>query len=314
MTPLILDWPAIEARLQRVDAIGAMERAFAAYSRGDAVIPPVGELQFEEPPGDVHIKYGYLRGGDHYVVKIASGFYSNPTLGLPSSQGLMLLFLQRTGQLAAVLLDEGRLTDLRTGAAGAVAAKYLAPREPTCIGIVGTGIQARCQLEQLLKVTPCRDVRVWGRDPEKVRAYLRDIEPWGVSAKPAATLETLASESNLIVTTTPAEEALLQADWIQLGTHITAVGSDTATKQELSSEILERADLVVADSRTQCRTRGEIHHALNDGKVASKKIVELGEVVSGRADGRTSDRQISVADLTGVAVQDLAIAGAVFEG
>lgn len=156
-------WSQIRDVLPKIDLIAAMEEAFVAYSSGRAVIPPVGELNFENPTGDVHLKYGYLKGGRHYVVKIASGFYDNPKRGLASSQGLMLLFDQHTGVPVAVLMDEGRLTDLRTAAAGAVAAKHLAPPEVECIGIVGAGIQAREQLRALAAVTPCRQVMVWAR-------------------------------------------------------------------------------------------------------------------------------------------------------
>ena len=143
----------IERILPRVDLLDIMEEGFAAYSRGEVTVPPPGELLFDDPPGDVHIKYGYIRNDDYYVIKIASGFYRNPELGLPSSNGLMLLFSRQTGCLTAVLLDEGRLTDVRTAAAGAVVAKYLAPKTVGCIGIVGAGIQARLQLLNLLPVT-----------------------------------------------------------------------------------------------------------------------------------------------------------------
>ena len=113
---------AIREVLPRLDLVRLMEEGFVAYSAGRAVVPPVGELLFEDPPGDTHIKYGFIRGGDHYVIKVASGFYDNPTLGLSSSQGVVLLFSQKTGVFEAALLDEGHLTDVRTAAAGAAAA------------------------------------------------------------------------------------------------------------------------------------------------------------------------------------------------
>ena len=142
-----------------------------ADRKGDAskaVVPPVGELVLQDPPGDVHIKYGYLTDDDYYVIKIASGFYENPKLGLPSSNGLMLVFEQKTGELRSILLDEGHLTDVRTAVAGAIAARYLAPSNVSRIGILGTGIQARLQLQYLQPVTSCRDVIVCGRDQLKL--------------------------------------------------------------------------------------------------------------------------------------------------
>ena len=309
----VLRWAEMEPALEKIDVVGAMEVGFRAYSAGQAVIPPVGELCFDKPPGDVHIKYGYLREGDYYVVKIASGFYENPQLGLPSSQGLMLLFSKTSGQTEAVLLDDGRLTDIRTAAAGAVAARHLAPEEVSQIGIVGAGIQARCQLAYLMKVTACRDVMVWGRNHERVGAYAREVAELGARVTVAGDAEQLARSSNLIVTTTPSREPLLQAAWIQPGTHITAVGSDSPDKQELDAAILGRADVVVADSISQCLVRGEIHRAIEGGQLTEARVVELGAVVAGTVPGRTSPEQVTVVDLTGVAVQDLQIASAVYE-
>jgi ornithine cyclodeaminase len=299
-------WTEIASVLPQIDLLTAIEEAFIAYSAGDAVIPPVGEMHLEDPPGEVHLKYGHLRGGSHYVVKIASGFYGNPAQGLSSCQGLMLLFDQRTGVPTHVLLDEGRLTDARTAAAGAVAARCLAPQVQT-VGIVGTGIQARLQLRHLEAVTPCREVVVWGRREQAASTYAADMDGWTVST--TQDLDELVARANLIVTTTPATEPLLHR--VRAGTHITAVGSDTPTKQELAASLVARADVVVADSVAQCRLRGEISQALRAGLLDPTRVVELGDVLAGRAQGRTSEEQVTVADLTGVAVADLAIATAV---
>ena len=160
----------IAAVLPGLVLMAAIEAGFVAYSQERAIVPPVGELLLADPPGEVHIKYGYIKDEEYYVIKIASGFYDNPGLGLPSSNGLMLLFSQKTGQLVSTFLDEGLLTDIRTAVAGAIAAKYLGPREVGCIGIVGTGMQARLQLQHLRAVTECRQVLVWGRDQAKLTA------------------------------------------------------------------------------------------------------------------------------------------------
>lgn len=306
----MLDWSQIEARLDGLDVVAAMEEAFDAYSQGLAVIPPVGELTFEDPPGDVHIKYGCLKQGRHYVVKVASGFYRNPDLGLSSCQGLMLLFDQKTGYPAAVLLDEGRLTDIRTGAAGAAAAKHLAPPQVTAIGILGSGIQARQQLRHLRAVTDCRRLVAWGRHRGRLEAYLEDARAWGFEATAASGPEEVAATSNLLVTTTPATEPILRRSWIRPGTHISAVGSDTASKHELEPEILRDAR-VVSDSIAQSQSRGEVFRARQAGLLNESALVELGDVIGGRAVGREGPDAITVADLTGVAVQDLAIASAV---
>ena len=307
----VIELDRIREALKDVDVLEEVAAGFVAYSRGEAVVPPVGELTFEDPPGDVHIKYGYLQKGQGYVIKIASGFYDNPKRGLPSSNGMMLVFDQQTGQPSAVLLDEGHLTDTRTAAAGALATRCLAPDAVRKIGILGTGIQARLQLEHLRAITRCRSVLAWGRGEDQLESYRRDVEPLGFEVETTRDATEVAERCNLIVTTTPSNEPLLRADWIRPGTHLSAVGSDTAEKQELEAEILARADLVVADSIPQCRERGEISHALAAGLVAEDDLVELGSLLAGDAPGRTDPAQITVADLTGVAVQDIQIATAV---
>lgn len=313
--PQIIDKKQIKGLLDRTTEkklIAAMEEGFAAYSRGEVVVPPVGHLQFEQPPGDTHIKYGYIRGDEYYVIKIASGFYNNPAQGLPSSNGLILVFSQQTGELLGILLDEGLLTDVRTGLAGAVAARHLAPSKVEGIGIVGTGIQARMQLYYLKQVTSCRTVTVWGRSEEKLEQYIADMKPEGFDITPTQHIEALTSSSNLIVTCTPATSPLLSAGMIRPGTHITAVGSDTKGKQELESTILDKAGLVVADSLSQCVDHGETHYAVKEGLIEEEDVVELGRIIE-EGKGRSDDDQITVADLTGVAVQDIQIARLVYK-
>ena len=310
----ILNLEQIKSALPAIDLINEIEAGFAAYSNGKSVIPPVGELVMSDPPGDVHIKYGYLKGEDYYVIKIASGFYENEKVGLPTSNGMMLLFNQKTGEPVAVLLDEGYLTDIRTAVAGAIAARYLAPGVIEHIGIVGTGGQARMQLELLKDIVDCQQCLVWGRDAGKVERMIGDlkanatIQDWGLDIKAAADITELASKCNLIVTTTSAREALISADQVQKGTHITAMGSDDHGKQELAAELLGKADLVVADSISQCVDHGECFHAVKDNTIEEGSILELGNIIKDPELGRSNDEQITVADLTGVAIQDIQIA------
>jgi len=299
----------IKEILPSLDLIPAIEEGFVAYSAGRATVPPVGELILDK--GEVHIKSGYIQGEDLYIIKIASGFYGNPALGLPSGNGCMLLFKQQTGEPAAILLDDGHLTDVRTAVAGAVAAKYCAPRKVERIGIVGAGVQARLQLQWLTRVTESRDVLVWGPLAGELESYEREMESRGFSVETTSDATAILRTCNLVVTATPSRTPLLSAADLRPGIHITAVGSDTPDKQELDSEILARADVVVADSISQCRLRGEIHKALEAGRIREDRIVELGAVISGREKGRTSESQITVVDLTGVAVQDIEIAAAV---
>jgi ornithine cyclodeaminase len=308
--PRILRLEEIRRALAGYDPLPAMEAAFRAYSEGRAVVPSVGELLFDSPPGDAHIKYGYIRGGAHFVVKVAAGFYDNAKHGLPPFTGLLMLFSQQTGLPAAILLDEGWLTNLRTAAAGAVVARYLAPRRVQAIGVFGTGTQARLQVEQLQAVTDCRDLVAWGRSEAGLAVYRRDMMEKGYRVATTRDADDVGRACNLIVTATPATAPLLLAAHVRPGTHITAVGSDTSDKQELDPAILDRADIVVADSLAQCRERGEIHQALRAGRIAANKPIELGRIIANPTLGRRSEDQITVADVTGLAVQDIMIAEA----
>ncbi len=291
--------------------IEMIEDGFVAHSDGRTVIPPIAEMSFDAPPGDVHVKYGYLLADPCYVIKIASGFYDNPRRGLLVSQGMMLLFDRSTGVPVAVLLDNGYLTRIRTAVAGAIAAKWLAPSDVSCIGIVGSGVQARLQLLWLKAVLDAREAMVLSRSEDRAAAYARDMVEEGFNVGVAADAQELGVKCDLIVTTTPSRRPLLQADDIRAGTHITAMGSDTLDKQELDPRILDRAHVVVADSREQARTRGEIAHALRQRLIDEDDLLELGDVISRKDPGRRSDAEITVADLTGVAVQDIQIAKAV---
>jgi ornithine cyclodeaminase len=307
----IISLEEIKAVLPSLDLIPAIEAGFVANSTGNAVVPPVGELLLDS--GEVHIKYGYIQKDAYYVIKVASGFYNNPRLGLPSGNGLMLLFSQMTGELVSVLLDEGYLTDTRTAIAGAIVAKHLAPQNVERIGILGTGIQARLQLTHLKQVTDCREVLVWGRDERRLRQYRTEMEVQDFGVGITRDTADILLTCNLVVTTTPANSPLLFANDLQKGTHITAVGSDTSQKQELDSAILSKAEVVVADSISQCLVRGEIHKAFESGMIKKDELIELGEIIAGHKAGRTSADQITVADLTGVAVQDIKIAAAIYE-
>jgi len=274
----------------------------------------IWSISLDDPPGDVHIKYGFVVGDDYYVVKMASGFYNNPDLDLPASNGLILLFSQKTGELKLIMLDECWLTDIRTAAAGAVAARHFAPKTITHIGIVGTGVQARLQLEMLQHVVDCNSCIIWGRNPQKVQALIDELQSkdsfqaWGLKLQGTQDMEFLTSQCELIVTTTSAKSPLIKAGQIKKGTHITAMGADDHGKQELEAALLAKADILVADSVSQCVDYGECFHAVNNNLINEKIILELGHVIKNPNMGRTNNDQISIVDLTGVAIQDIQIA------
>jgi ornithine cyclodeaminase len=313
MEPLIVNLDQINEVLAELDPIQDIEDGFKAYSQGHVVVPPVGELIFDDPPGETHIKYGFIRDDDYFVIKVATGFYENYKLGLPTGAGLMLLFHQKTGQLVAVMLDGGHLTDVRTAAAGAVAARYLAPENIGRIGVFGAGVQGKMQIQYLEAITPCRDIFVWGINQEELDAYRAEMEPKGYRIQTTLDAGEIGPDCNLIVMATPSRSPLLQTGQVQPGTHITAMGSDTAEKQELDPGIVAEADVVVADSIEQCHSRGEIYQAMKAGLFEADNMVELGNVILNPELGRTSEDQVTVADLTGVAVQDIQITKAVYQ-
>jgi ornithine cyclodeaminase len=310
----IINLEQIKNIVNSIDPVKEIEEGFVLYTQGKVVVPPVGEMIFENPPGDCHIKYGYIKGDEYFVVKIASGFYDNPKLGLPGYSGLMLLFSQKTGKLISILLDEGHLTNVRTAAAGAVCAKYLAPRRVKRIGIVGSGVQARMQLKILKSIIDCKDVLVWGRTQQNLNKYKKDMKSQGYNVDTTLNIEEIPLHCNLIITCTPSKVPLLYSNQIRKGTHITAVGSDTSGKQELDANILKMADHVIVDSIAQSQSRGECYRALKDGIIDKDKIVELGDMIMNKKYQRISDNEITIADLTGVAVQDIQIAKAIYFG
>lgn len=303
----------IEQAIDLPSIFRAVEEGFSLYSQNKTVIPPVAKLNFSDPAGDCHIKYGYSQSGDTYVVKIASSFYQNEKMGLPSGNGLMLLFDKNTGKPLCLLQDEGLLTDLRTAAAGAVAAKYLAPKKVTCIGIVGTGAQAFHQLQFLPLVTPCKNVMVWGRDLSKAEKFQQNPLLKNFKIHIASSLEDLAQACNLIVTTTSAKAPLILSQHVKKGTHITAVGADDKGKQELDPNIFSFADRIVVDSKSQCKLFGDTSYALHEKIIQEEQMIELGEVIIHPHLRRTDEDQITIADLTGVAIQDLQIASQIYK-
>ena len=289
--------------------------AFAKLARGEAILPGVINLDIPESRAEVHVKGAHLRATPFFSIKVASGSYDNPARGLPVGSGMFLVFDATTGFPRAVLFDNGYLTELRTGAAGAVAADLLARMDIERVGIVGVGSQARYQLEALLGVRTPERVIAYGRSEPKAIAYAKEMEErHGIQVLPAKTVREAVHGSDVVVTVTPSKEPLVRAEWVLPGMHITAVGSDGPDKQELDVGVLAKADKVVADRLDQCLRLGEIHHAVEAGVLTRDRVyAELGAIVAGSKPGRERDEEITVADLTGVGVQDAAVANVVVD-
>ena len=304
-----------EAELRQIvtldrDAVACVENAFRALATLPVAMPPILRLDIHEHRGEVDVKSAYVPGIDGFAVKISSGFFDNPKLGLPSGGGMMVLLSAKTGVVEALLLDNGYLTDIRTAAAGAVAARHLSREDSKVAAIFGAGLQAGLQLEALRLVRPIEEARIWARDAAKadaIAARLRDKLGIMVRAEPDAA--NAAAGADIIVTTTPSTEPLIKPGFVSAGQHITAMGSDAEHKNEIAPAILRMADLYVADSTKQTRRLGELHHAIEAGVMAADaEFPELGQIIAGEKPGRRSASDITIADLTGTGVQDTAIA------
>ena len=298
-----------------MEVLGAIEDVFRALAGGKVIMPPILRLDIEEHHGEIDVKTAYIPGLDSFAVKMSPGFFNNPKLGLPSTNGLMTLFSAHTGLVEAMLLDNGYLTDVRTAAAGAIASKYLANPNIDTVGVIGTGSQARYQVEALKLVRDFSNVLVWGRDAGKAAACADDIaEKLDVSAGPCASIEDVVAASQVVITSTPSSEPLIQSDWLHPGLHVTAMGSDAEHKRELDPAIVAACDLFVCDTRAQSAKLGELHHAIDAGIVDTDvAVTELGQVITGDAPGRQSADDITVCDLTGTGAQDTAIARLAFQ-
>ena len=290
-------------------AIDVVESAFRALARGDVVMPPILSMEFKEANGEVDVKTAYIPGFDTFAIKVSPGFFDNPKLGLPSLNGLMIVLSAKTGLVEAVLFDNGYLTNVRTASAGAVAAKHLAPTTVETAGVIGAGVQARLQIEAANLVRPLNKVLVWSPDDALNEECATAIsEATGAAVHIAENAKQVVTNSQLVVTTTPATEPVLMADWLHPGLHITCMGSDQAGKNEIDPQAIAAADLYVCDRVTQCEKLGELRTAREHGILTDVTPPELGEVISGANPGRGSDEEITICDLTGTGAQDTAIA------
>jgi ornithine cyclodeaminase len=272
-------------------------------------MPPILRLDIPAHRGEVDVKTAYVPGVDGFALKVSPGFFDNPKLGLPSLNGLMILFSARTGLVEALLLDNGYLTAVRTAAAGAVAAAHLARADARTAAIFGAGAQARLQLQALTLVRPIERAVIWARNAGKAEALAADVSrELRIAVRADSDPRAACRGADIIVTTTPSEAPILHADWIGPGQHVTAMGSDAEGKNEIDSALITRA-VYVADSLGQTRRLGELHHAIAAGLVpAEREFAELGQVVAGLKPGRRAAEDITLCDLTGTGVQDTAIA------
>ena len=308
---LILNSMEIKECVQfNAELIPIIEDAFKSLSLGKTVMPPILRVDIKKFHGESDVKAAYIEGLDSFAVKVASGFFNNPKLGLPSSNGLMILLDSETGVIKSVLLDKGYLTDVRTAIAGAIASKYLSNPESSTVAIIGTGIQARMQLEALSLVRDIKNVNVWSRDIKKTHAYIEDVSK-NINLNFTAFDNTneVVNNADILITTTPSKKPLVDYSSLPKGIHITAMGSDAEEKNELEPDIIKNCDVYVPDSQAQTSILGELNHAIKNNLIKSDMIFnDLGKIIINPELGRKNNDDITVADLTGTGVQDTAIA------
>lgn len=301
----VLSEAEIRATYQESHALEKLKAGFIAWSEGRVQMPPVQQFLFDEAGGDCCIKSAWITGGDSFSVKISTGFYRNPQLGFASNDGLIMLLSAVTGQPRVLLNDHGWLTAMRTALAGRIAAEILMPARVDRIGIFGTGLQAELQLRQLLSITSCRSVMVWGRSTASLESFLQRVSDLDADIQVTQDAEVASRGSQLIVTATPSTLPLIRKMWITPGTHITAVGADTPGKQELDPGLVEIAQCILVDSASQCHAYGELSHA---DSVVRSRVHEVGALLARTEPYQRKDADITIADLTGLGVQDLQIA------
>src|SRR5690625_4100390 len=291
------------------ESIDEIEAAFTDLKTKDVQMPPIMRVDIPEYNGEVDIKSAFIPGYEMFALKVSSGFFNNYQLGLPSTGGLMFLINALNGQPEALLYDNGYLTDVRTAAAGAVAAKHMANESVETVGVIGAGAQARYQLNALKHVRNFNEVNVFSRTQRRILEFKEEIEATlQVKVNILDSAELVVKNSELVITTTPATEPVIKHEWLHPGIHITAMGSDAEHKQELDSHILKNADVLVCDVISQCEVLGELRSAIEHKLIKTDRIKELGELTTGKYKGRQTRDDITVADLTGTGAQDTKIA------
>ena len=295
--------------------IDLMGETFAQLSHGHVVMPPILSMEIADHHGEVDVKTAYVPGMDGFALKISPGFFNNPQLGLPSLNGLVVYFAAQTGLIKALFMDNGFLTDIRTAAAGGLAARLMAPSIVEVAGVIGTGVQARLQAQAAYLEKPFTRLLIAGRNPDHAEKCAADLgQYFGEKVQVrVADPETVVKSSQLVITTTPATEPVIKADWLHDGLHITAMGSDQTGKNEIDPQAIIAADQYVCDRFSQVELLGEWRSLIAAGLTAQHPPIELGDVVNKSAIGRQQDHDITICDLTGTGAQDTAIAGYAFD-
>jgi alanine dehydrogenase len=301
----------VRSLLTMDEAIKAVESAFVEHGMGKTQMPPKSYLFFSKYEGDLRSMPAYLEGLDAAGVKIVNFHNKNSARGLPTVMALVVLNSPETGAPLAVM-GGTFLTNMRTGAAGAIAARALARSESSVVGMVGAGAQARTQLLGISRLFSIKRVIVCDRTLERCQALERYARPFLDCEYNLTTNPQEACSCDILVTTTPSRSPLIKESWARPGIHINAIGADAPGKQELASSLTRKAKVVV-DDLSQALHSGEVNVPISEGIMTSEDIhAQLGEVMLRKAPGRTSQEEITIFDSTGLGIQDVAAGSVVY--
>lgn len=310
---LVLSASDIRKLLSMRDIIGAVEDSFRAYGTGASKLAPITLTLIEKYDGEHEIKSGYV---DNYCIgtKVLTYYKANPSrYGLPAISGIVVLHSLEDGKALAIL-DGAYITATRTGAAGAVAAKYLARKDAKNVGVIGAGAQGRSQVAALSEVFGIESVKVYDRILQSALKCVSELStqfPFMVEVAESA--RQAVDGADIVVTVTPSTTPHTKNEWIKEGVHINAIGADSPGKQELDPGIVTRAKVVV-DCLPQCVERGEIQTAIRLGLLKKSEIYcELSDIILGRKAGRVDAKEVTLFDATGLALQDITTAYTVYQ-
>ncbi len=309
---LWLNRKEVESLLDMKGTLKVVEEAFRQHGLKKVQMPSKLYLYFKKHNGDLRTMPAYLEEQDITGVKIVNVHPDNPKKGLPTVMALVILNSTKTGAPIAIM-DGTYLTDMRTGASGGVAVKYLARKNSKTVGFVGTGNQAKTQLLAISEIIDIGEIKAASASEKGTLAFRDDMEKKvGCDILVKKSIKEVC-DCDILVTTTPSREPVVMDEWISEGTHINAIGADAKGKEELDPKILKRAKVVV-DDFSQASHSGEINVPLSKGLISENDIFcELGEVITGKKKARTSDSDITVFDSTGLAIQDVATANMVYQ-
>lgn len=294
------------------DSIAAVEKAFTDHGRGLTQMPPKSYLYFSQYDGDLRTMPAYLEGLEAAGVKIVNVHARNPEIGLPTVMALLVLNSPKTGAPVSIM-GATYLTSMRTGAAGAVAAKHLARPNSRVVGLIGAGVQARTQLLGLSKIFEIERVMVSDRSIHNAKSFVEQARKFLDCDCRITTDAKEACDCDILVTATPARRPVVKESWVKAGTHINAIGADARGKQELQSSLTSKAKVVV-DDIAQAVHSGEVNVPISEGALKPEDIfAQIGEILVGKKPGRTDEDEITIFDSTGLGIQDVAVGSVIYE-